>query len=426
VTRGTRSSRCKRPWTAGRCVVLGCRRPAERRRLSVAAQAAYIRKEREYRSRIELLEREMARSKGALPADGEVDAHRVKLRQLHSAIMSNIEQVQDQTAKILQEQERDLLRAFRARLFDVQTELEKANARATSGAQEWVDKCKRLEKELEWARETADRLDRHNQALSRENAQLKTQFKTQEDDREYLVRQLVAAKKDNARLRQDLAGAQQELFESRAKADELEQRLAEAVSVPVHTEAGDAHAAVFGGDETKEDAGGGTAVSVGRLRETVRRLRRVLETERKALKHTRQSLALEMQGRTEIERLFRKCVSDVQSDIAARKATAMSLEGGSGSASLEALTSTDRREVMRRLLQQEEVLRRLSDVAFPASRGSLSAGGSRLEESRGPKGSRPTSTIVRDSGALSVQPILTSSSPGAADVSRFPSVRPGR
>ena len=44
-------------------------------------------------------------------------------------ILTNIEHVQEQTARILQEQERDLLRAFRARLFDVQTELEKERAR---------------------------------------------------------------------------------------------------------------------------------------------------------------------------------------------------------------------------------------------------------------------------------------------------------
>ena len=375
------------------------------------SQAAYIRKEREYRSRIELLEREVSRMRGSAPADGDVDSHRVKLRQIHTTIMKNIEQVQDQTARILQEQERDLLRAFRARLFEVQTELEKANARATSGAQEWVDKCKRLEKELEWARETADRLDRHNSALTRENGQLRTQFKTQEDDREYLVRQLVAAKKDNARLRQDLAAAQQTVFEARARAEEAEARLAGSVVGAGLGEAGRGSAAggTLGGRETPtaRSAAGGTGrgwalgsrggggsvaarttvaagdggdagprdVGVGRLRDTVKRLRRVLDAERRALKAARQSLALEMQGRTEVERLFRSCVADVQADVAARKAAVLGSGGAeegkaAGAAEpadmpLEALTGADRREVMRRLLQQEEVLRRIGDAAFP-------------------------------------------------------------
>lgn len=326
-----------------------------------------------------------------------MDGHRTKLRQIHGTIMKNIEQVQDQTARILQEQERDLLRAFRARLFDVQTELEKANARATSGAQEWVDKCKRLEKELEWARETADRLDRHNSALTRENGQLRTQFKTQEDDREYLVRQLVAAKKDNARLRQDLAAAQQAVFEARARAEDVETRLAETMAATLGAGAAGSGPGMgstaasgagarggsvsgggwsLGGGVAGAKAGGeGREMGIARLRDTVTRLRRVLDTERRSLKQARQALSMEMQGRTEVERLFRQCVADVQSDIAARKAAVLGAAGAEEAKAegeavpLEALTGADRREVMRRLLQQEEVLRRLGDAAMPPRGG---------------------------------------------------------
>lgn len=342
-----------------------------------------------------------------------MDGYRGKLRQLHTNILTNIEQVQEQTARILQEQERDLLRAFRARLFDVQTELEKANARASSGAQEWVEKCKRLEKELEWARETADRLDRHNQALTRENTQLKTQFKTQEDDREYLVRQLVAAKKDNARLRQDLAASQQELFELRQAHDELAARATEALATRMASSDGSAGAAGMpgtgsavgagrgddagprsGGPASASASAGGGGAGLGdelrRLQETVSRQKRLLESERRQLRQSRQALATEMQAHTEIERLFRRCVLDVQADIAARKAHALSLPSvpSAGDAAavsaashhlpgrpsdaeaatavpIEALTADDRREIVRRLLQQEEVLRRLQEAAFP-------------------------------------------------------------
>lgn len=118
------------------------------------------------------------------------------------------------------EQERDLLRAFRARLFDVQTELEQERSKSDDGASVWIEKNRQLEKDLDWAKEMADRLERVNQALTRENARLKTEFKTQEDDREFLIRQLVAAKKDNARLRQELERAQQERDTAAAGAEE--------------------------------------------------------------------------------------------------------------------------------------------------------------------------------------------------------------
>lgn len=42
------------------------------------------------------------------------------LKNMHQQILHNVEMVQDRSSKILQEQEKDLLRAFRARLFDVQ------------------------------------------------------------------------------------------------------------------------------------------------------------------------------------------------------------------------------------------------------------------------------------------------------------------
>merc|ERR1719454_1309862 len=122
---------------------------------------------------------------------------------MHARILSNVGQVQGRTSRILQEQERDLLRAFRARLFDVQTELEKEKNKTDDGASAWIEKSRQLEAEVDWAKEMADRLDRVNQALARENSRLKTQFKTQEDDREFLIKQLVAVKKDNARLRQE-------------------------------------------------------------------------------------------------------------------------------------------------------------------------------------------------------------------------------
>lgn len=44
------------------------------------------------------------------------------LKNMHQQILHNVEMVQDRSSKILQEQEKDLLRAFRARLFDVQVQ----------------------------------------------------------------------------------------------------------------------------------------------------------------------------------------------------------------------------------------------------------------------------------------------------------------
>ena len=63
------------------------------------------------------------------------------------------------------------------------------------GATAWIEKSRQLESEVEWAKEVADRLERVNQSLLQENARLKSQFSSQEEDRNFLIKQLVAVKK---------------------------------------------------------------------------------------------------------------------------------------------------------------------------------------------------------------------------------------
>jgi len=164
-------------------------------------QESYITRERAYKVRIDELEEELASQRenkiGWMKSDTKIG----KLKAMHSQILNNVELVQDRTARILQEQERDLLRAFRARLFDVQAELEKEKNKKDDGASAWIEKSRQLEAEVEWAKEVADRLERVNQTLLQENNRLKSQFTSQEEDRNFLIKQLVSVKKDNARLR---------------------------------------------------------------------------------------------------------------------------------------------------------------------------------------------------------------------------------
>lgn len=55
------------------------------------------------------------------------------LKNMHQQILHNVEMVQDRSSKILQEQEKDLLRAFRARLFDVQVDASEYNTACYAG-----------------------------------------------------------------------------------------------------------------------------------------------------------------------------------------------------------------------------------------------------------------------------------------------------
>jgi hypothetical protein len=45
-------------------------------------------------------------------------------------------------------------------------------------ATQWIEKNRQLEKDLDWAREMADRLQRFNQELTKENSRLKMQARS--------------------------------------------------------------------------------------------------------------------------------------------------------------------------------------------------------------------------------------------------------
>lgn len=173
-------------------------------------QETYIARERAYKQRIDELEEEFNRQKSGKTGWMRTDAKMSSLKHMQHQIVENVELVQDRTAHVLQEQERDLLRAFRARLFDVQTELEREKGKKDDGAGAWIEKCRQLEAEVEWAKQVADRLERVNQGLAAESARLKSQSASQEMDRNNLIKELCAYKKDNSILRAEYTALESE------------------------------------------------------------------------------------------------------------------------------------------------------------------------------------------------------------------------
>ena len=159
---------------------------------------SHTRREHKYRAEIDELRAELERQATAKPKE---ESHVERLRVDHKKVLQGISSLQERTSSELHEQEKDLLRAFRARLYDVQIELEVERSKKDDGALEWIERTRTLGKELDWSREEALRLDRVNQFLAKENTRLKAQLKSQEDDRDFLVRQMLALKKENARLK---------------------------------------------------------------------------------------------------------------------------------------------------------------------------------------------------------------------------------
>lgn len=335
-------------------------------------QESYVTRERAYKTRIDELEDELAAQRMEKTGWMKSDAKMSKLKNMQNQILNNVSLVQDRTTKILQEQERDLLRAFRARLFDVQTELEKEKSKKDDGAAAWIERSRQLEAEVEWAKEVADRLERVNQTLLQENSRLKSQFTSQEEDRTFLIKQLVAVKKDNARLRAEYTAIEGENLNLKEK---LESALkASAGGMSAGESGGLPRATSFQGGSVA----GKNSDSEERYKEVNMRLRRLLADERKSLQQVRQNYALELKTRTEVELLLRQCVDDVRKEIARRYIEAAQISGDNNDLAnlygkkhqlipIEQFSQEDRERAMELLLSQESVLTFLYSKAFPVN-----------------------------------------------------------
>lgn len=347
-------------------------------------QESYISRERAYKVRIDELEEELTSHKQMKTGWMNSDTKISKLKEMQNKILNNVELVQDRTARIMQEQERDLLRAFRARLFDVQTELEKEKSKKDDGAAAWIEKSRQLESEVEWAKEVADRLERVNQSLLQENARLKSQFSSQEEDRNFLIKQLVSVKKDNAKLRaeyNEIELEREELLKSQPEPDDIGMMMMKGSGNVVEAK---------------------IAESEEKFKEVNVRLRRLLAEERKNLQQVRQNYANELRSRTEMEMLLRNCVEDVRKEIARRhlETTQFNNAGAGNNADLAKLylnknaqgnaavrpvdefTQEDRERALELLLSQERVISLIYAKTFPVSASSnvkISAGASNFD-----------------------------------------------
>jgi hypothetical protein len=275
-----------------------------------------------------------------------------ELHALHGQILSNLGGLQGRTKAVLQEQESDLLRAFRARLYDLQMELEAERSKKDDGSLEWIERTRTLGKELDWSREEALRLDRTNASLSKEVARLRSQASSQDDDRQFLLRQLVGLRKDNAALREAATAAAEQAkgaggggggramtvdvltFGSRPNTSGSAGGRAPLGAGFGRGGLAAASAPHLGRPTTPAAAGGGGGALGGkagderarelqvRLSETERRaqdviskLKKALEGERRALRALRTTHVRELQSRTELEIFLRQCLQDVKAQL---------------------------------------------------------------------------------------------------------------
>lgn len=321
--------------------------------------ASFVKREAQTKSKIESLERRLNDS-------DEGDEHQQRMaviENMHKSVVVGLECIQNNTAKILQDQERDLMRAFRSRLQEVSKDLEAQRGRKGEHSTELQARHRRVVAELQEAQELAQTFDKKNQQLTAENQKLQEKLRTREDDRQALLRELVLSRKEVARLKAQSKDAASEGQAAEGHSlDTTLPRPGRSISLKQVDQARlqECHNKQY----SREVA----------AREAVQKLKRMVEAERRVVRSLKQQQAEFLQQRTELEILLRQCLDDVKADILRHRAELERKEVSGGglpphgppvnSMSINELSPQDREKILELLLSQQRVVQLLYSKTF--------------------------------------------------------------
>jgi len=349
--------------------------------------ASFVKREAQTKNKIESLERRLNEG-----TDDDEHMQRMGvIENMHKCVMGGLDCIQTNTAHILQEQEKDLMRAFRARLQEVSKELESQRSRKGEHATELQARHRRVVAELHEAQELAQTFDKKNQQLASENQKLSEKLRTREDDRQCLLRQLVIAKKEIARLKalckESSPGDARGSFTTSSNEQSSPEASATAPAKKSFSQKQIDQAKLM---ETRNH----NYEREVKYRDAVTKLRRMVEAERRKFEVLKRQQAEMMQQRTELEVLLRQCVYDVKSEIMRYRAGQVEKDGGPklptsdetySALSIHDLKPQDRERVLELLLSQQRVVQLLYSKTFPNRSPPAAAG----EEEAMPKESPP-------------------------------------
>lgn len=275
-------------------------------------QDSYMRREEQLKADIATLEDQLKVARGERPTNPAFGKVTENIKELHTMVVGKIEELLDAQATTLRAEEHGTLRRFASRLNELEAQVASERGTPSKSEGEWMERTMALRQELHATQEIAQVLDKKYQVLAEENRRLKSQFGLQEEDREYLIRQTVALKKENAALRNQVGSL---LGDVSALTDEREELLA-------GIGGGGRPAGGGGGGAASTSAAGGAQalaadpqqvqIKVQRYEDVIDSLKRLLEDERRRTKQARAAHTAELQQRTQLQGLLRQCIEDVR------------------------------------------------------------------------------------------------------------------
>ena len=373
-----------------------------------AREEDWIRRERRYIEKIKgLSERNEAlleKRDGWIDSDTQLE----RIKTLHRTLLNGVGGFRDSAKQAMDEQQKDLVRAFRVRLDEVQGDLRvrfTASEQGETSADNVFARQRAMTQELDETHSQIAKLEKAKKRLVAENGDLADQLDEKASDRAFLIDQLKAVRKDNEKLRLKISSGGAQLEEARmgqaqsvgggggggsrnpgAAGRRALKKAGNGRSLPIPAEPSSSlkpasWATNFGKDLVVQSEGDHLALQA-KLKETIGRQQTLLQVERRTSRDLQRQLERGARERTELELFLRQCVKDVQDRVVKAQQRAEAPRGAHTAGivkrstgqlpalppiQLSALGKQQRLKVVEELLSKERVLRLLFERTFPAS-----------------------------------------------------------
>ncbi|WIA08826.1 hypothetical protein OEZ85_008248 [Tetradesmus obliquus] len=268
------------------------------------------------------------------------------LQEMQEQVLNGLDDLLQRQKLQMRTEEAQQLRQFRSRLAEIEGQLQACKQAAAAHQGDWMDKTVALRKELGRTQEIAAKLDAMDKLAEEEAAQCRVQFRAQEDDRQHLVRQLIAVKQENSRLKQEHSALQEELDAIIALALEAEAgRPADTAaanlwgSAALHAagarpSTSDSSLAAAINDIVSRRSSSSTTQSgalgdpaavqakMERYSHVIQQLKKLLESERRQLRQARAAYTAELSRRSELQALLLSSIQAAKQQHRAAEAAA--------------------------------------------------------------------------------------------------------
>jgi hypothetical protein len=395
-------------------------------------QQRYIKREQEYRKTIDELQEEIKKQsinpfkiegKGGHIGDEDTITRYAPSQKSQEIvkdfkeIVDMIDEIQVNTAKTLLNQKKDYCKILNSKYNQFQQKIDQEKEKTGENTADFKQREKELKENLETMTQIAQRIDNENISLIKKNSELNIEFKSQAQDKDLLIKQIIQQKKINTE-------NMTKLSEKKHIAEELEKQMKEEQKMSEMSQSSKPQKVdpntSFKRKKIKKGRGksikngtriilsqskknlkgaefqdsiinmktssnffkpGGRAYSANvygnpklrRYEQVIMKIKKMIVSETSKLRDIKTIYSKEIESKTQLEQLLRQWVDDVKAEITKKRSESKVMyyankrvsSSTSKKRKTHDITQEEREKIIEVLLSQERVLTLLYDKTFP-------------------------------------------------------------